>query len=71
MPWPSRCSQTILGGELPSFVKLSHDPVTQMPFDPGGQDPDMPPTQEDETKLSQPPTFHPSDLVDHTFLLDP
>jgi len=31
----------------------------------------MPPTKEEETKSSQLPTFHPSDLVDHTFLLDP
>jgi len=60
-----------LGGEPPSFVKLSHDPVTQMSFDPGGQDPNTPPTKEDETKLSQLPMFHPSDLVGHTFLLDP
>jgi len=42
-----------------------------MPFDPGGQDPDSPPTNEDGTKSSQLPTFHPSDLVGHTFLLDP
>ena len=42
-----------LGGELPYFVKLIHDPVNQMPFDPGGQDPDSPPTNEDETKSSQ------------------
>jgi len=60
-----------LGGEPPSFMKLSHDPVTQMPFDPGGQDLDSTPTKEDETKLSQLPMFHPSDLVGHTFLLDP
>ena len=60
-----------LGGELPSFVKLSHDPVTQMPFDPGGQDLDSPPTKEDETKSSQLSMFHPSDLVGCTFLLDP
>jgi len=60
-----------LGGEPPSFVKLSHDPVTQMPFDPGGQDSDSPPTKEDETNSSQLPTFHPSDLVGRTFLLDP
>jgi len=52
-------------------MKLSHDPVAQMPFDPGGQDPDSPPTKEDETKLSQLPMFHPSDLVGCTFLLDP
>jgi len=52
-------------------MKLSHDPVTQMPFDPGGQDPDSPPTKEDETKLSQLLTFHPSDLVGCTFFLDP
>jgi len=42
-----------------------------MPFDPGGQDPDSPPTNEDGTKLSQLPTFYPSDLVGRTFLLDP
>jgi len=60
-----------LGGELPSFVKLCHDPVTLMSFNPGGQDPDMPPTKEDETKLSQLPMCHPSELVGHTFLLDP
>jgi len=60
-----------LGGEPPSFTKLSHDPVTQMPFDPGGQDPNSPITKEDETSSSQLPTFHPSDLVGHTFLLDP
>jgi len=59
-----------LGGEPPSFVKLSHDPDSQMPFDPGGQDPDSPPTNEDETKSSQLPTCHPSDLVGCTFLLD-
>jgi len=52
-------------------VKLSHDPVTQMPFDPGGLDPDMPPSKEDETKLSHLSMFHPSDLVECTFLLDP
>ncbi len=60
-----------LGRELPSIVKLRHDPVIQMPFDPGGQDPSPSPTIEDETKLSQLPTFHPSDLVGCTFLLDP
>jgi len=60
-----------LGGEPPSFVTLSHDPVTQMPFDPGGQDPDSPPTKEDETNSSQLPMFHPSDLVGCTFLPDP
>ena len=60
-----------LGGEPPSFVKLSHDPVTQMPFDPGGHDPNSPPTNKDETKSSQLPMFHPSDLVGCTFLLDP
>ena len=27
-----------LGGEAPSIVKTSHDPVIQTPFDPGGQD---------------------------------
>ncbi len=27
-----------LCGVPPSFMKLSHDPVTKMPFDPGGQD---------------------------------
>ena len=59
-----------LGGEPPSFVKLSHDPVTQIPFDPGGQDPDSLPTNEDGTKSSQLPMFHPSDLVGRTFLLD-
>ena len=42
-----------------------------MPFDPGGQDPDSPPTNKDGTKSSQLPMFHPSDLVGHTFLLDP
>jgi len=43
-----------------------------MSFDPGGPDPDMPPTTEDETKSSQCPMFHPSDLVGHTSsLLDP
>jgi len=52
-----------LGGELPSFVKLCHDPVTLMPFNPGDQDPDMPPTKEDETKLSQLPSLYPSDFV--------
>jgi len=31
----------------------------------------MPPTKEDETKSSQLPTFHPSDFVGCTFLLDP
>ncbi len=60
-----------LGGELPSIGKLSHDPVTQMPFDPSGQDPDSPPTNEDGTKTSQLPTFHPSNLVGQTFLHDP
>jgi len=60
-----------LGRKLPSFMKLSHDPVTKMPFDPGSQDPDTPLTKEDETKLSQLPMFHPSDLVGWTFLLDP
>jgi len=59
-----------LGGEPPSFVKLRHDPVTQMPFDPGGHDQTLSPTEE-ETNLSQLPTFHPSDLVGRTFLLDP
>ncbi len=52
-------------------MKISHDPATHMPFDPGGQDPASPPTDEDGTKLSQLPMFHPSDLVGHTFLLDP
>ena len=52
-------------------MKLSHDPTTQMPFDPGGQDPASPPTDEDGTKSSQLPMFHPSDLVGCTFLLDP
>ncbi len=52
-------------------MKLSHDPVTHMPFDPSGQDPDSPPMHEDGTKSSQLPTFHPSDLVGCTFLLDP
>ena len=33
-----------LGGEAPTIMKLSHDPATRMPFDPGGQDPDSPPT---------------------------
>ena len=42
-----------------------------MPFDPGGQDPDLPPTKEDETSLSQLPMFHPSDLVGCTFQFDP
>ncbi len=60
-----------LGGEAPAIVKLHHDPATQMPFDPGGKDPDSPPTDADGTKSSQLPTFHPSDLVGHTFLLDP
>jgi len=60
-----------VGGETPSIVKLSHDPATQIPFDPGGQDPDSPPTDEDESKSSQLPTFHPSDLVGRTFLLAP
>jgi len=60
-----------LGGEPPSIMKLRHDPATQMPFDPGGQDPSPSPTIEDETKSSQLPMFHPSDLVGHTFLLDP
>ena len=58
-----------LGGEAPTIMKLTHD-RTQMPFDPGGQDPDSPPTDEEGTKLSQLPMFHPSDLVGHTFLLD-
>jgi len=40
-------------------------------FDPGCQDPASPPTQEEETELSWLPTFHPSDPVGHTFLLDP
>jgi len=47
-----------LGGEPPSFVKLSHDPVTQMSFDPGGKDPAQSPTSEEETKSSQLPAFH-------------
>jgi len=41
-----------LGGEPPSIVKLTHDPVSPMPFDPGGQDPALPPTNKDETKSS-------------------
>jgi len=60
-----------LGGEVPSIMKLSHDPAPQMPFDPGGQAPDSPPPDENGTKMSQLPTFHPFDLVGHTFLLDP
>jgi len=52
-------------------MKLSHNPVNQMPFDPGGQDLISSPTNEDGTKLSQLPTFHPSNLVGCTFLLDP
>jgi len=60
-----------LGGEIPSIVKLSHDPVTHMPFDPGGQDPDSPPNHKDGTKSSQLPMFHPSSLVGCTFLLNP
>ena len=59
-----------LGGEAPTIMKLSHDPATQKPFDPNGQNPDSPPTDEDGTKMSQLPTFHPSDLVGRTFLLD-
>ena len=59
-----------LGGEPPSIVKTSHDPVIQQPFDPGGQDPSSSPTNEEETNLSQLPIFHPSDLVGRTFLLD-
>ncbi len=80
---------------IPSIVKLHHDPVTDMPFDPGGHGHDSPPTQEDGAKSSQLSTspsddtfagtnqkfftnpnqkssltFHPSDLVGHTFLLD-
>jgi len=42
-----------------------------MPFDLGGPDPGSPPTDEDGTILSQLPTFHPSDLVGRTFLLEP
>jgi len=49
-------------GELPTFVKFSQDPVTQMPFDPGSQDSASPPTNEEEIKSSQLPMFHPSDL---------
>jgi len=60
-----------LGGEVPSIVKLSHDPAPQMPFDPGGSDPDSSPHNVDGTKLSQLPMFHPSNLVGRTFLLDP
>jgi len=41
-----------------------------MPFDPGVQDPALPPTEE-ETKSSQCPIFHPSNLVCCTFLIDP
>jgi len=52
-------------------VKLSHDPAPQMPFNPGGLDLDSFPSNEDGTKLSHLPTFHPSDLVGCTFLLDP
>jgi len=37
----------------------------------GGQDPASYPSKEEETKSSQLPAFHPSDLVGHTFLLDP
>jgi len=54
-----------------AIVELGHDPVTQMPFDPGGQDPSPSHTIEDESRSSQLPTFHPSDLVGCTFLLDP
>jgi len=60
-----------LGWEAPVIVKLSHDPATQMPFNPGGKDPDSPPTDENGTKSSQLPMFHPSNLVGRTFLLDP
>jgi len=96
MPGEQNLQVDPLGGEmLPSIVKLSHDPVTNIPFDPGGQDRDSPPTQENGAKSSQLPafspedtfagtnhtfftdtnqkstlTFHPSDLVGHTFLLD-
>jgi len=59
-----------LGGEAPSIVKTSHDPVIQTPFHPGGQGSDSSPNNEEETDLSQLPTFHPSDLVGCTFLLD-
>jgi len=40
-------------------------------IDTGGQDPASSPTKEDETKSSQPPTFHCSNLVGCTFLVDP
>ncbi len=52
-------------------MKLSHNTVTHMPFDPGGLDPDSPPTNKDGTKSSQLPMFHPSNLVGFTFLPDP
>jgi len=42
-----------------------------MPFDLGGQDPALPPTNKDETKSSPLLMFHPSNLAGHTFLLAP
>jgi len=40
-------------------------------IDPGDQDPASSPTKEDETKSSQLPTFHCSNLVGCAFLVDP
>jgi len=50
-----------LGGEVPSIVKLSHNPTPQMPFDPGGPDPDSPPTI--EMGPSHPNSLHSTPLT--------
>ncbi len=42
-----------------------------MQFDPGDQDPNLPPIKEEETKSSQLPMFHTPDLVATSFFLIP
>jgi len=51
-------------------MRLCHDPITHPLFDPSGDQACSPSTELEETNTSQLPTFHPSDLVGQTFLLD-